>query len=48
VLGHRRSGDRQVPGQLTHRARAPRQELEDRPPGWITEQPEPFNSVSVH
>jgi len=48
VLGHRRPGDRQLLGQLTDRARASSQQLEDRAAGRVTEQTETCNSVSVH
>src|SRR6266545_1481373 len=38
----------QLLGQLTDRARAPGQQLEDRPPGRVTEQTQTTISVSVH
>jgi hypothetical protein len=48
VLGYRRAADRQLPRQLTDRARAPGEQLEDRPPRRVAEQAEPAFSVSIH
>jgi hypothetical protein len=38
VLGDRRTGNRQLPGQLADRARVPGQQLEDRAPGEAAQQ----------
>jgi hypothetical protein len=48
VLGHRRSGDWQLLGQLPDRAGTSGEQLEDGPPSRVAEQPQSFNSVSVH
>src|SRR5215510_6249141 len=48
VLGYRRTADRQLPRQLADRARTPREQLEDRPPGRIAEQAQSAISVSIH
>ena len=41
VLRHRRPADRQLVGQLLHRARAAGEQLEDGAPGRVAEQPQP-------
>jgi hypothetical protein len=48
VLGDRRSADRQLGGQLADRPRSASQQLEDRAPGWVTQNPESGISVSPH
>ena len=48
VLGDRWAGDRQVLGQLPDRAGVTSEQLEDGASGRVAEQPQTFNSVSVH
>src|SRR5215469_7600146 len=48
MLGYRRAADRQLPGQLPDRVRAPGQQLEDRPPGRVADQAQTGIFVSYH
>src|SRR5437879_2919307 len=48
VLGDRGTRDRQLSGELTHRAGAFGQELEDRPASGVAQRAYPVGCVSVH
>src|SRR5260370_33156289 len=48
VLGDRGTSDWQPSGELTHRAGAFGQQLEDRPPGGVAQRAHPVPCVSIH